>query len=833
MFVLSLGLLIFVSRGYAEHLALREQMAVNDHLTAQSQALSQALGRRMARVRALHSYIDATVTERGELARSERLDSYVAGLYGGATGIRMVIVTRGGIVTHAFPATAADEWLGRDLLARPIQGMGTDDVLRAMRSEAVTITGPVAGKGSRDLILHQAVYKERAFYGLVSASLNLDALLSEAGLSVDGIARGGGIVGVPGVIQYALRDESGELLLGAPELFMHHAQVANVRAGNGEWQLAAAPDDGWGQASREPLLLFRAAGLLATLLLSSMTYLTLDQQRKLTDAVSARTRELAAVNAALQQDIGERERAEAALAEREAQYRSVWELTSDGLIITDLETGAVVDVNDAFARMHGYEREIFLTLDPQAYIHPDTIQSFVDYHETVRAGKIYEGRLRGVRPDGSRFHAEVQGNAFLYRGRPHALGVVRDVSDQVAAYQMLEERVAERTRELNGLLGAGRSLASTLELDSLLSVLLNELRCLVEFSVAAVITVDEATDVLSIATGHARLPVERVANTWPLEMRSLDERVIRDHESVIISDVLGDSVDAAAWRTRSEALYGGIVPDVRSWMAVPMLLKERALGMLVFGHAEADQYREEHARMALAFAGYAAIAIENARLYAQAGKLAALQERQRLARELHDSVSQALYGIALGARTARTVLEQSDIAEERRALLGEPLEYVLSLAKAGLAEMRALIFELRPESLETDGLISALERQAELVRHRHQLIVESDFGPEPALSPAARETLYRVAQEALNNVVKHAGAQTVHIAIREAAGQATLTVADDGCGFDSGGLFPGHMGLRSMRERAEAAGGRLRLESTRGRGTVIQVDIPTETVLAT
>ncbi|MBX3060942.1 MAG: histidine kinase, partial [Anaerolineae bacterium] len=142
-----------------------------------------------------------------------------------------------------------------------------------------------------------------------------------------------------------------------------------------------------------------------------------------------------------------------------------------------------------------------------------------------------------------------------------------------------------------------------------------------------------------------------------------------------------------------------------------------------------------------------ATAIENARLYEQAQQLAALQERQKLARELHDSVSQALYGIALGARTARVQLERDP------AQAVEPVEYVLSLAEAGLAEMRALIFELRPESLATEGLVAALEKQAAALRTRHLVEVITDFAPDPDVSLEAKEALYRVTQEALHNVV--------------------------------------------------------------------------------
>ena len=214
------------------------------------------------------------------------------------------------------------------------------------------------------------------------------------------------------------------------------------------------------------------------------------------------------------------------------------------------------------------------------------------------------------------------------------------------------------------------------------------------------------------------------------------------------------------------------------------------------------------------------IAVENARLLVEVRGKAALEERQRLARELHDSVSQALYGIALGAKTARTLLDR-DITK-----VASPLDYILSLADAGLAEMRALIFELRPESLEKEGLVAALEKQAAALRARHEIKVETDLCNEPDAPLEIKEALYPIAQEALHNIVKHARASSVHIRMRCSPEYVTLDVSDDGIGFEPEGDFPGHLGLHSMRERTERLGGTLAVESTLGKGTQIRVWIP-------
>ncbi|MGE5603010.1 MAG: histidine kinase, partial [Nitrososphaerales archaeon] len=198
----------------------------------------------------------------------------------------------------------------------------------------------------------------------------------------------------------------------------------------------------------------------------------------------------------------------------------------------------------------------------------------------------------------------------------------------------------------------------------------------------------------------------------------------------------------------------------------------------------------------------------------------ARDERQRLARELHDSVSQALYGIALGVNTALTVLDRD--REAARAALN----YSVGLARAGLSEMRALIFELRPESLESEGLVAAVLKTAEAVHARFEMPVNVEVCEEPDLSLAEKEALYRIAQEALHNAVKHSQSTEVSIGLACDEVRLTLTVRDNGIGFDPEGLHPGHLGLKSMRERAANVGAAIRIASKPGEGTLVEVQVP-------
>jgi len=210
----------------------------------------------------------------------------------------------------------------------------------------------------------------------------------------------------------------------------------------------------------------------------------------------------------------------------------------------------------------------------------------------------------------------------------------------------------------------------------------------------------------------------------------------------------------------------------------------------------------------------------DAELALAAQERAALAERNRLARELHDSVSQALYGVSLGINTALMMLDVN------RARVREALEYSLTLIQAGLAEMRALIFELRPESLEIEGLVAALTKRAAAVAARYETRVELSLCDEPDLPLAAKEALYRIAQEALQNAIKHARPSQVEVGLTRQPDGYWLEVCDNGVGFDPLAEYPGHLGLRSMRERATNVGGTLTIESAAGCGTQVRAFVP-------
>jgi PAS domain S-box-containing protein len=522
-------------------------------------------------------------------------------------------------------------------------------------------------------------------------------------------------------------------------------------------------------------------------------------------------------------NITENKKVETDLMEREQQYRSIFETVSDALFINRLEDGRLVDFNPAAAQMHGYTVEEFSRLQPADFIHPDSLDEFEEYIKIVRLGGIYQKRAVDVRKDGSTFHVEVLGTLFQYKGEPHSLAVVHNIDEQVKSYQTLAKRVEVRTHELQILLEVSRKVASTLDLNELLELIIEQMKLVVEFNSLRVwILEDQDTFILS--KSHTLLQSERLMQRWnqPPQHRAI-LNLLDQQKPVIIPDVRVDSPLANIWREAVIQLEGAVPDFISSWMGVPLVVNNRVIGLLSFTHERHYYYKERHGDLALAIANHVAAAIENAKLYKKSQELAALQERQKLARELHDSVSQALYGIALGAGTARKLLEAETINRED---LQKPIEYVLALAEAGLAEMRALIFELRPDSMQNEGLVAALSKQAESLEARHHIRVNLFLGEEPDLKLEVKQTLYRIAQEALHNIVKHARARQVEMRLTTEQGLVSLEIDDDGIGFDARGQFPGHLGLQSMRERAESLGGSFIIKSFAGKGTRINVQIP-------
>jgi two-component system nitrate/nitrite sensor histidine kinase NarX len=251
-------------------------------------------------------------------------------------------------------------------------------------------------------------------------------------------------------------------------------------------------------------------------------------------------------------------------------------------------------------------------------------------------------------------------------------------------------------------------------------------------------------------------------------------------------------------------------------MGLPLLVEDRPLGLLGLASTKVEGYGPRHAELAAAFAAQAALALENERLIRQTRELAALEERQRLARDLHDVVSQTLFSASLIAEVLPRVWERN------QEMGRESLRDLHQLTRGALAEMRTLLMELRPTSLLELDLDELLPQLGEVVTGRSRIPVKLDLDEPPRLPADVRINLYRIAQEALSNVAKHSNATQATVTLRSpASGGVELKIDDDGQGFDPDNVAANSLGLDIMRERAVEIGALLRINSRPGEGTSI------------
>jgi signal transduction histidine kinase len=266
-------------------------------------------------------------------------------------------------------------------------------------------------------------------------------------------------------------------------------------------------------------------------------------------------------------------------------------------------------------------------------------------------------------------------------------------------------------------------------------------------------------------------------------------------------------------------------PDMKSFLGVPIVSKGEIIGAFYLTEKQdGAQFSETDQHFIEMLAAHAAIAIENTRLFERDRELSVIEERNRLARDLHDSVTQTLFSVVLTAEAATTLLDRDTAAARAQ------LERLQSLSRDALQEMRSLIFELRSADLAADGLVATLRKHCEILSRVRKIEIDVSVEDERALPADVERELFRIAQEAVNNALKHAAARRIDVRLLMAPPLVTLIVRDDGRGFDpdAAHIQSKRLGLTSMRERAEALGARLTVESAPGAGTTVRAKVPCE-----
>jgi PAS domain S-box-containing protein len=525
----------------------------------------------------------------------------------------------------------------------------------------------------------------------------------------------------------------------------------------------------------------------------------------------------------LAHEISERKQAEQTLKENQTALQGLFESAPDAIVVVDRQ-GRMVRVNAQLKNLFGYEPQELLGQTVEVLIprrfhsrHLGHRQAFSQAAMTRPMGAGLE--LLGQRKDGSEFPVDIMLSPMGPDGL--VIATVRDVTERKRLETEREHLLAQAQKsEREALLLA--KIASSLSLTSPLETSLNQIASLIAQATGAKIAmVWLLGQGQSLSVGSHNLVPEFLDGLNSLVQSGLDTPILKAlhlREIQIIphfrQQILTDPSYALVRPFVGPATWDTVV-------AVPLLRIKDVLGLMVVGYAAQHEPTTTDLLQLSTLASQVALVLENARLFAEASAKAALEERQKLARELHDSVSQALYGISLGLQSATLSLQGSQLQSSQAELA-----YARQMTETAIAEMKALIFELRPESLEQEGLVIALRKQVRAAELRHRLEFDLELNHEPPLSLRAKEMLYRIAQEAINNALKHARAQRIRLALTITPEQVVLEIADHGSGFDPTQNFPGHLGLRSMRERAELLGGSFELQSAPGSGTRVRVKVP-------
>lgn len=386
------------------------------------------------------------------------------------------------------------------------------------------------------------------------------------------------------------------------------------------------------------------------------------------------------------------------------------------------------------------------------------------------------------------------------------------------AHDELEIRVQERTaaeREQRTLAEALRDTAaimnSTLQLDEVLDNILSEIKRVVPHDTASIVLIDNgvAHVVRSRAPERQDLSQNNSGRLFPSEAMLNLERMLQTHHSIYIED----TQNTHEWVEQPATAW------VRSYLGAPIRRAGQVIGFIDLYSALPGFFGPVQAERLQAFADQAAIAIHNARLYRRAQELAALEERQRMARDLHDAVSQTLWTATLIAHVL-PVNWENDPEEGRRNLI-----QLQRLTRGALAEMRTLLLELRPSALEETSLGNLMQQLAAAIMSRKEMEIHVIIDGEKSVPPQIKIGLYRLAQEALNNAAKHAHATEAYIRLCLLSEKIEINICDNGRGFDAS-QNPKGLGLGIMHERADAIGAALEIRSEIGVGTVVRISWP-------
>jgi PAS domain S-box-containing protein len=512
------------------------------------------------------------------------------------------------------------------------------------------------------------------------------------------------------------------------------------------------------------------------------------------------------------------------LVAEKARYERLVNLSPDGIIILD-RAGRIRLANPAMLWLLGAEEVDILDQPIDDFIAPDSRYD-CRRNLTPDGDGANQKRMRSrfVRRDGVVFPVEINAGRFEWEGEPMVQAIVRDITER----QQFEEALHQRNQELAVLNRASQRFVSSLDLHQVLSAVLEEVSALFDAVNAAVwledVTSGELVCWRAVGAGNDSMQGRRIPADAGLVGCAYTTAQI-----ILVADAQTDP---------RFIRYVTSGPALRSVLSVPFVAQGKAFGVLQLTDGKPDRFVAGDVRLVEALSGMAAIATENALLFravnfqrsqlrALAGRLAEVreQEQQQLARELHDQIGQTLTVINLSLDLVGQMMP-ADLSPDIRRHLHDASD----LTSQVIRQVRTVMTELRPPVLDDYGLLAALQWYGQQFSERTGIavdVVANDL--DMRCAPTIETALFRIAQEALNNVAKHAMASHVELALHCENGRVRLAIADDGKGFLVASVRQisdePHWGFLTMQERALAVGGTLQVSSQPGAGTVVVVEV--------
>jgi PAS domain S-box-containing protein len=400
-----------------------------------------------------------------------------------------------------------------------------------------------------------------------------------------------------------------------------------------------------------------------------------------------------------------------------------------------------------------------------------------------------------------------------------SIAVISDISEQVETQQLLDLQMQERIQEISSLMEVSEIVVSSLTFEEQIKIILQKLKELIKYDGASVILDDD--NFMITDSFQLKIP-ENISKQLlqPFIQRDFFDSKFYCGEALILPNIRSQSHQQNDFYHLTESFLGSVPEEMVCWIGVPIKSRNNLIGVLSAHAAQEAHFTPDNSFLMQAFANQIAIIFENNRLYEQAELAGAATERERLARELHDSVTQSLYSVRLYAEAVRSALKIGKLSAAEKHL-----DRLTAIARDGMSSLRLLIFELRPPVLEELGLIGALQKRLEMVESRAGIKTNCVVVGEPEVSEEVETQLYWVVYEALSNVLKHANAVHVSLNFEFSDEGLSVIIQDDGMGFDPTTLPQSHEGgLKNVIERVESIGGKISIESKLGEGTKIKIN---------